>query len=64
VLDGEKARVTLAMSNGEGRKATRWTDVIVLARDAGNWCVDDVEYQGAWPFANKGKLSDKLKAEF
>lgn len=57
------ARVAVAMSRGNGREATRWTDSVVLDRDAdGIWCLADVEYQGTWPEAIKGRLSDVLKA--
>jgi len=64
VLDGDSARVSLAMSYGEGDNATKWNDTMVLMRDDGIWCIDDVEYHGQWPFANRGRLSDALKADF
>lgn len=64
VLEGDSARVTLAMSHGDGDRATKWNDTMVLIRDDGIWCIDDVEYQGQWPFAHRGRLSDALKADF
>ena len=64
VVEGEGARVTLAMRNGEGDAATRWKDVVVLARDQGSWCIADIEYRGDWPFANKDRLSSKLAEPF
>jgi hypothetical protein len=63
-IDGNSARVTLSMHAGEGSHATKWKDVVVLKLDDGIWCIDDVEYQGKWPFANHGRLSDTLKADF
>lgn len=64
VVDGNHARVTLAMRYESGAKATKWNDTAVLAIDDGIWCLEDVEYQGKWPFANRGRLSESLKAEF
>jgi hypothetical protein len=64
VVNGNHARVTLAMRYESGAKATKWNDTAVLALDDGIWCLEDVEYQGKWPFANRGRLSESLKAEF
>lgn len=64
VFEGDSARVTLAMTHGDGDKTTKWNDTMVLMRDDGIWCIDDVEYHGQWPFANRGRLSDALKADF
>ena len=63
-VQGDAARVTLSMRYGEGDQATRWKDVVVLGKDGGSWCIDDVEYRGNWPFANKGKLSTTLAEPF
>jgi hypothetical protein len=63
-VEGDSARVTLSMHYGEGDQATRWKDVVVLAKDAGSWCIADVEYRGDWPFANKGRLSATLAEPF
>ena len=64
VADGEGARVTVALARGVGPGATRWRDELVLQRDGGIWCVADVAYGGSWPFANKGRLGDMLRAAF
>ena len=59
------ARVAVDMRRADGRKTTRWTDVAQIDRDAdGIWCLADVEYAGSWPGANKGRLSETLKAAF
>jgi hypothetical protein len=63
-VEGEGARVTLAMRAGDGDQAPHWKDDLILARDEGVWCIADVEYRGDWPFANKGKLSTTLAAPF
>jgi hypothetical protein len=63
-ISGETARVSMSMRFGEGDKAVRWKDDVLLARDQGSWCIADVEYRGDWPFANKGKLSAKLAEPF
>jgi hypothetical protein len=59
-IEGSLARVIVAMGNGEGDKATRWKDTLLLQLDDGIWCLADVEYGGDWPFANKGRLSTML----
>ncbi len=64
VSDGDGARVTVALARGVGPAATRWRDDLILGRDQGIWCVADVAYGGTWPFANKGRLGDALKAAF
>jgi hypothetical protein len=63
-VEGEGARVGLAMRAGEGDNAVRWRDDLLLARQDGTWCVADVEYRGDWAFANKGRLSEMLVAPF
>jgi hypothetical protein len=63
-VEGQGARVTLAMRAGEGDQAPHWKDDLLLERRDGIWCVADVDYRGDWPFANKGKLSQKLAAPF
>ena len=64
VFDGNSARVSLELRSDAGAKVLKWTDTVVLRLDDGIWCIDDVEYQGKWPFANRGKLSESLKADF
>jgi hypothetical protein len=63
-IDGDGARVTLAMRAGEGDDAPHWKDDLLLARPDGIWCIADVEYRGDWPFANKGKLTTTLAEPF
>ena len=58
--DGNSARVSVAMTHGEGEKAVRWKDTLVLQLDDGIWCLADVEYGGDWASANKGRLADAL----
>ena len=59
-IEGEVARISVAMTHGEGDKAVRWKDTLVLQLDDGIWCLADVEYGGAWASANKGRLADAL----
>lgn len=63
-VDGEGARVALAMRAGEGDSALRWKDAVRLQRDGGVWCIADIEYGGEWPFAHKGSLASLLAAPF
>jgi hypothetical protein len=63
-VEGEGARVTLAMRAGDGDDAPHWKDDLLLERHDGIWCIADVDYRGDWPFANKGKLSETLAAPF
>jgi hypothetical protein len=63
-VNGDSARVAMSMRFGEGDDAVRWKDAVLLAHDEGSWCIADVEYHGAWPFANKGKLSTTLAEPF
>ena len=60
-IEGGKAQVDVAMTQGEGSSLTRWNDTLLFDLDEGIWCLSDVEYHGSWPFANKGKLSGTLQ---
>lgn len=59
-IGGDSAVVVLDLSHGEGSRATRWRDSMILQLDDGVWCIADVEYHGQWPLANKGRLSETL----
>ena len=37
-----------------------WNDRFLLIRSGKNWLIDDVEYQGSWDFAVRGRLSAAL----
>lgn len=63
-VEGDGARVTLAMRAGDGDQAPRWKDELLLDRHEGIWCIADVQYRGDWPFANKGRLTETLAAPF
>lgn len=39
-----------------------WTDALLLERVDGQWRIADIKYQGAWDFAPKGLLSERLSA--
>lgn len=59
--DGLAARVDYAyVEPGTGRVLQRWTDRFLLVRDGPRWAIDDVEYQGGWDFAPRGRLSAAL----
>lgn len=60
---GSGARVSVALGRGKGAGAPRWKDELLLERDDQLWCVANVEYHGDWQFANRGRLSDRLRAE-
>lgn len=59
-VDGDRAEVVLDLRHGEGAAATRWKDRMQMQLDDGIWCIADVEYQGQWPAANRGRLSESL----
>lgn len=61
-VEGDSARVSVAMRHGEGETAKRWTDMLVMRLDDGIWCLADVEYGGDWPMASKGRLGAALQA--
>lgn len=42
-------------------KPTRWTDTLMLTKEAGGWRADDIGYGGNWAFANNGTLRATLK---
>ena len=63
VVEGDRARVEIAMGVGSGDQARRWKDTVELRLDEGIWCLEDVAYGGDWPFANKGRLSAVLEAK-
>ena len=37
-----------------------WTDTALLVETPAGWRVDDIDYGGNWPFANKGTLKGNL----
>ena len=47
--------VTLTFDDRKGGTHI-WNDRLVLAQENSSWVVDDLEYGGNWPFANKGSL--------
>lgn len=57
---GRACRIDLTYADDRGE--TKWSDLLVLVPEDGAWKVEDIEYQGDWDFANKGRLSDALKA--
>jgi hypothetical protein len=57
---GEKtATCTVSLTyKSEGQPDTSWTDTVSLVREERRFRVDEITFGGAWPFANKGTLSD------
>jgi hypothetical protein len=43
-----------------GKTIQTWNDRFLLIRSGQNWLIDDLEYQGSWDFAVRGKLSSAL----
>jgi hypothetical protein len=54
--------VALTYEDPRDKKGPSWTDKLWLKQVNGQWRVDDIEYGATWEFANRGKLSDMLKA--
>jgi len=64
---GQHARVKVKFRYADARPGfpgVAWQDEFLLTRTGpgADWRIDDVEYQGQWDFANKGRLSDVLRA--
>ena len=43
-------------------KPTKWQDTADVVMTEKGWRVDDIEFGGTWDFANKGRLTELLKA--
>ncbi|MFZ1989917.1 MAG: hypothetical protein WAW96_09110 [Alphaproteobacteria bacterium] len=43
-------------------KPTKWQDTADVVMTGKGWRVDDIEFGGTWDFANKGRLTELLKA--
>ena len=43
-------------------KPTKWQDTADVVMTDKGWRVDDIEFGGTWDFANKGRLTELLKA--
>ena len=43
-----------------GKTIESWNDRFLLVRSGNTWLIDDVEYQGTWDFAVRGRLSTAL----
>jgi hypothetical protein len=59
-------RVLVELSYWEGEERdqqTTWTDAAMVVREGEQFLIDDFEFLGDWPFAQKGRLSDILREE-
>jgi hypothetical protein len=52
----------VGLTYGDGSTLVSWSDRVVLTKQSGRWVIDEIEFLGGWPFANKGKLSERLDA--
>ena len=60
-VEGTKANCRVALSYDRvGEKPQHWNDTAVLVQTPQGWRVDDIDYQGNWPFANTGTLKQNL----
>lgn len=58
---GAKAECAIALTyDSPGDPPQHWTDAVVLVQTPSGWRVDDVDFGGNWPFANKGTLKENL----
>ena len=53
--------VDLAFVAEAGARPTTWTDKLALVNRVGGWRVDDVQFGGAWDFAQHGSLRASLR---
>jgi hypothetical protein len=62
--DAQKAvcPVDFVYDDGRNSPQARWQDKVHLVRAAAGWLVDDIEYDGNWPFARRGRMSEGLRA--
>lgn len=44
----------------QGAAPEHWTDTASLVHTGAGWQIDDIDYGGNWPFANKGTLRANL----
>jgi hypothetical protein len=51
---------TVRMTSTGATPPVTWTDRVVLTKQGDRYVIDDVEYGGAWDFANKGSLRASL----
>lgn len=59
---GAQRVATVRMTYTGARPPITWVDRVVLTTQHGRFVIDDVEYGGEWPFANKGALRASLTA--
>lgn len=58
---GIKAECTVSLTyESPGDKPQHWSDTAVLVESASGWRLDDIDFGGNWPFANKGTLKENL----
>jgi hypothetical protein len=57
---GDLRVATARMTSTGASPPLTWVDRVVLTTRAGRFVIDDVEYGGAWDFANKGSLRASL----
>ena len=53
--------VDLTFMEEAGAKPTTWTDKLALVKRIGGWRVDDIQFGGAWDFAQHGSLRATLR---
>lgn len=53
-------RILVEFANTSQKPAVKWTDTLIVQKQAGKWLVHDVRYGGTWPFGNKGGLLSQL----
>jgi len=44
------------------KAVTRWQDAVIVVEREGALLIDDFEFRGDWPFAQKGRLSELLSS--
>jgi hypothetical protein len=63
VARGDRAVVPVQLTCGEADSIVRWSDTLVLVREADQWLVDDILLQGDWDFKSGDSLRQILESE-
>ena len=57
---GEHRVATVKMTANAANPPVTWVDRAILVKQGDRYVIDDIEYGGAWDFANKGSLRATL----
>jgi hypothetical protein len=62
-VSGDRAEVPVFLEYRSATGREHWQDMLILQRTGRGWLIDDVRYEGNWPFATSGTLTEVLTSE-